>query len=325
MGWMLAVALLFVSGTQNQERTAPEPTILTASSSRTLGVPEIRIFDGATCDGTGHLFYRLTPTGASLNESVVMRLDLKSETTTVFGQPAKYNGTLWEYSLTPSGRLWFLDEVRGETGLHAVGFDSDGEVMTNTHLDSPPNLFVTSFSVSDDGSMLVGGFFMQEAESELRGKSYLGIFGRSGVLAKDAGSELPGQDLQAFAKGTYVHTPVTAGLDGNFYVLNNGVVLVMSEGGDIIRRLKVRRPEKATLAYAMVLSADLLSVEFFIPYDDGVMKPVFVVIDSSTGAPYGTYRASDDMGSCLCFSRQDGYTFSRTDKGKIQLLTTPLR
>jgi hypothetical protein len=89
--------------------------------------------------------------------------------------------------------------------------------------------------------------------------------------------------------------------------------------------MKVRRPQGAAHVYEMALSSGLLSIEYLIPNGDGTLRPEFVVLDTATGEPYAAYRPVQELGSvCLCFSRQDGYTFSHTDKGKTTLLTAPL-
>jgi hypothetical protein len=321
------VILLSALNSRYQDRPSPEPTVLRASSSRTLGVPDVAS-SGIKCDGNGHVFYRITPPNFSMNDSMVMGLDIKSETPTLYEQPAEYAGkvALIDFSVTPAGRVWYLDEMR-DGGHAAVGFDSDGKATTHTHLDTPKNLLVTRFAVSDDGSILIGGFFTKDAPSELVGKNYLAFFGRSGALAKDAGPDLPNQDLEAFSKGAYVSQPVKVGIDGNFYVLNNGVILVMSEGGEIIRRIKFQGPSGNGHVHNMALSADLLSIEYLVPDSDTQrLRPEFLVLDNTSGAVYSLYRSSEELGNiCLCFSRRDGYLFSRVEKGKIRLITAPLR
>lgn len=319
--------LVSVLNLQNQDGVSREPTVLQAGSSRTLGVPDIAA-SGNKCDGNGHVFYRLTPPNFSLNDSIVMRLDLKTETPTLYEQPTEYSGkvALIDYALTPSGRVWYLDEMK-DGGHTALGFDSDGKATTHTHLDTPASLLVTRFAVSDDGSILIGGFFLKDAPSELRGKSYLAFFGRSGALAKDAGRDLPNQDLEAYTKGADIKEPVKPGIDGNFYLLNSDAVLVMSESGEIIRRIKFQNPVGKGYVYDMTLSADLLSVEYLISDKDTQrLRPRFLVLEIATGAVYGLYRPSEELGNiCLCFSRRDGYLFSRIDNGRIKLLTAPLR
>lgn len=322
-----SMIVLSFLGIQGQDRNSvQEPTILKSSGSRTLGVPDISAED-VKCDGNGHLFYRLTAANFSMNDSLVMRLDLKSETPTVYEQPSDYAGkvNLIDFSLTPAGQIWYLDEMKDGSGYVAFGFDSDGEVRTHVNLDIPVTLLVSKFAVSDDTSILVGGFFLKEAPKELRGKSYLAFFGKTGAVVRDAGNNLPDQDLEAFTKGAYVNTAVAVGVDGNFYILDNGVIVVMSEAGEIVHRFKFRSPGESAHLHSMTVSADLLSVEFLIPFGK-FLSPVFVVLQSATGEPYATYQPSEELGHvCLCFSRRDGYLFSRIENGKIKLINAPLR
>jgi hypothetical protein len=328
MRWVTAATIFFaLGGIRAQEAHDPEPTLLIPSGSQALELPHVMYY-AVRCDGNGHLFYRLVRTDNAFEKSVVMKVDLKSPTPTLYQQPSEDadSALLEEFAITPSGRVWYLDIFKEKPGATALGFDSDGHPTSHVHLDIPTSLVITTFAAADDDSFLVGGFYNADAASELRGKSYLAAFGRTGRVTKEADADLPTQDLKAFAKGAFLYSPVTAGVDGNFYVLEGDSILVMSEGGDIIRRLKVRRPPGDGHVYEMALSSGLLSIEYLIPNGDGTLRPEFVVLDTATGAPYATYRPAPELGSvCLCFSRQDGYTFSHTDKGKTTLLTAPLR
>jgi hypothetical protein len=328
MRWVVVATIFFaLGGIRAQEAHDPEPTLLRPSGSHALEVPQV-MFYAVRCDGNGHVFYRLKRADNAFEKSVVVKLDLKSQTPTLYEQPSEDADSvlLEEFAITPSGRVWYLDVFKEKPGATAIGFDSDGRATSRVHLDIPTSLVITTFAAADDDSFLVAGFFNADASSELRGKSYLATFGRTGRVTKEADADLPAQDLKAVAKGAFLYAPVSAGVDGNFYLLNGDSVLVMSEGGDIIRRIKVRHARGEVHVYEMALSSGLLSIEYLIPNGDGTSRPEFVVLDTATGAPYATYRPVSELGSiCLCFSRQDGYTFSHTDKGKTTLLTAPLR
>lgn len=327
MRWLSMGALLVVLWAGAQQESSLQPTILRAGESHTLSLPDIGFF-GISCDGDGHLFYQLRPANFSVNDSVVMKLDVASETPTVYAQPSGYagNAALISFSLTPSGSLWYLDEMKSG-GYTAVAFDSDGEAKSETQLDTPPGLFVTRFAVSEDESILVGGFFTREAPPEKRGQSYLAFFKSSGVLAANAGQNLTRVNLRDFEQTGNVESAVMAGKDGNFYVLNGNSILVFSESGELVRRIKFQPPDNTGEVYKFDLSDGLLSIEFLIPTQGTkYLHPEFLVLESATGAPFAFYKTSGELGDvCLCFSRRDGYLFSKIANGKIELVSAPLR
>lgn len=310
-----------------QQQSSLQPTVLRAGESHVLTVPDIGFFR-IVCDGVNHLFYQLRPANFSINDSIVMRLDVKTETPTLYEQPTGYAGkaALIRFALTPAGTLWYLDQMKN--GVYtAVEFDSDGEAKSETHLDTPPGLLMTRFAVSDDDSILVGGFFTKDAAPERRGQSYLAFFRSGGVLAANASQFLTRVNLADFDQTHRVESAVTLGSDGNFYVLNRNSILVISEGGELIRRINFQPPEGKGEVYKLDLSGGLLSIEFLISTPGtSFLRPEFLVLETATGAPFAVYKTSEDLGDvCLCFSRRDGYLFSKIANGKIELVTAPLQ
>lgn len=303
-----------------------EPTILRVSTSQSLNVPVSSSLK-TVCDGDGNLYYRLLPANNSYNDSIVMRLDVHTQTPTLYVQPAEFVGkaALTDFVVTPSGGVWFLDEMK-EGGHTVLGFDSDVAVTSRAHLDTPVGLLLNSFRVATDGTILVGGFFTKYAAKELQGKGYLGLFDKSGKLRKELGKEVMNDVDFAAVSTNLLEGAAASGSDGNFYFLQGAEILVISEYGEVVRRIKIQRPDKESSASKVDLSDDLLSVEFLKSDKDGVLHAEFLVLQTATGQPFGLYKPSEDLGDdCICFSRRNGYLFSRLENGKVQLLSARLR
>jgi hypothetical protein len=327
----LALSLTFLTsflGRGAQQDSSPEPTILRVSSTQVLTVPGFVSVDRAGCDAHGNLYFRLESADSNYNVGGILRLDVNTQSPTLYQLPsALASGTaLMGFSFNSSGRVWFLNESKDET-YAVTSLDSDGQVISQTKIDTPKGLFANRFLVAEDGVILVGGYFPgPSATKEPRGKSYLAIFDKSGTVRKVFGSEtLTDVDL-SLSSTKMIEAGIVSGQDGNFYYLQGNEILVISEWGELLRRIKIQRPRKASDALGMDLSEGLISIEFYEKDADRVLHPTFDVIQSSTGEPYGLYKPNDELGTVMvCFSRRGGYVFSRIKDGKINLLSAPLR
>jgi hypothetical protein len=325
----LAVSLILLAFQSGLSPQQPQVTVLRTSSSRLLSVPSFVWSGSPQCDEKGDIFFRLVPADFDAKASVVLRLNLATESPTIFQLPSELSTTtaLMEFSITRSGRVWFLDESKD--GGHIVfGFNSNGDLNSRINIDTPKNLLANRFSVADDGIILVGGYYPEWAGGDTKGKTYLGIFDNSGTLRKAfARDSLQEFDLEA-AKSHIVENSVAAGSDGNFYFLQGDEIVVISEWGEFVRKLKVQRFQKSTLALRLDLSEGLISLEFYEEGEGGfLINPMFLIIDSATGEPYSRYSMPDGLetGITLGFSRRSGYTFSTLEQDRIKITTAPLR
>jgi len=267
------------------------------------------------------------PSNNSYNDSVVMRLDVDTETPTLYKQPPQFAGkvALTDFDVSPAGRVWYLDEMK-EGGHTVVAFYADGSVASETHLDTPVGLLVNRFKVAGDSTILVGGFFTSYAAKELQGKGYLVLFDKAGRPRKELSKDVVSDVDLSEASSKFLEGAVASGLDGSFYVLKDNEIFIISNVGEVVRRISIRRFDEDSHAFRMDLSRNLLSIEFHKPDREGVLHAWFLVLESGTGEPFGFYKSSEDLGDdCICFSSRSGYLFSRLESGRIKLLSAPLR
>ena len=322
LGLLLVVS---ISGA-GQEALAPSPRVLRASSSQVLGVPPFSAYGNAYCDNAKNLFFHVAGETNSYNAGVIMKLAPSSQMPTLYQLPREFSGKIGflEFFVTPSGAVWFLEEA-SDGPLYVIGFASVGSMATRSRLDAPEHLRAEDFVVSKNGVTLLAGYFDKDAPKNLRGKSYIALFEKSGKLRKEIKADsIQDVDLKEIAKKLH-NGAVTVGPEGNFYFLHSNEILVISEYGDVVRRLSFSRPYKDVTAVKVHLSGSVLSIQFVKPNKDGLLLTQFLRLDSATGQPFALYEPSDELGNnCVCFSHRDGYTFFRIENGKVKLVSAPL-
>jgi len=324
---IIATFLASLSGGAALPQSAPaEPTILRESSVQKLDVPSFSSWDATPCDSHGNLYYRPVPPNNDYNASVLRELDPKSQFPTVFQLPTSLATTsaLMYVSVAASGRVRFLNQLKN-LKYAVFGFDDDAQFKSEADLELPDEMRPNRFLVAEDGVILVGGYYPKSAPKQLQGKTYLALFEKDGKLRKEiTGANLTDLDLAA-AAGKMIEAVTAVGPEG-FYYLQGQEILVISEWGELVRHINVKRPRGTTGALRMDISEGLISIEFYEKDEKGFLKPTFLVLDASSGDVYGLYKPSDDLGTVVvCFTRAKGYVFSRTVDGKINLLTAALR
>ncbi|MGB8592804.1 MAG: hypothetical protein WA755_12905 [Candidatus Acidiferrales bacterium] len=119
-----------------------------------------------------------------------------------------------------------------------------------------------------------------------------------------------------------------SGPDGNFYFPRGNEILVISEFGDLVRRIPLPRENLGETVSRIDLSGGLLSLEFFVPMKDHPERSQshYLVLEAATGEPFGVYEAGDDVGDAMaCFSARNGYQYLLFDNGMIKLTTARLK
>src|ERR1700722_791361 len=305
----------------------PQSTELRVSGSRVLSVSTFAAFDRAQCDAGGNLYYR--PVAGNLNDSnTVVRIDTHTETTMTYGLPSELNGKapLMDFSVTPSGRVWFLNQLPSIEYI-VLGLGADGTVGSRIPLLTPDKMFPTAFKVADDGIILVAGYYVESAPKKLQGMPYLALFDQDGNLRKTLGSpDLDTIDLAAAAKGP-TDAGIASGSDGNFYIVQCDRILVISEWGSVIGHLTFVKPEEGLIAQRLLYGDGFLSLELDAIGQDRAVHPEFLVLYSATGATYAWYKPSEDLvkSNPACFYGRSGYLFTAADHRKFKLLSVPLR
>ncbi len=314
------------SQTPHPDLPKPPVKILSAYSSTVTDVPTFGAFPPIQCDTNGKVYFHLDAGGNDYSAGTLMRLERGSWKPHLFKLPiglAK-DMAFFEFNVTPLGKTRSLEE-KTDGQYHVVSFDSDTDDIDDTHLQIPDHLWLTDFVASEAGTILVGGYYDEQAPKDMRGKTFLALLQPSGRILKDFSIEGPGPvDL-----GT-VHTKHhdgagTVGPDGNFYFVSGHVVLVLSAYGDFVKRIPIPKPEDDARASVIAIAGDLISIQFKKSDTDGLVHTQFLVLSLSTGNAYGLYVPAEELGNnCVCFSSRSGYTFLRVENGKLKFVNSPL-
>jgi hypothetical protein len=264
----------------------------------------------AQCDGSGrmyfnsftppsneHAYFSIGPDGAG---QIVYRIpqDLDS-------QP--HNGAFYAES---SGKADLLVMVPG-AGLTWLRYDADGNLKGRAKVDAPLDLTLVSFAVTDSGYLFLlanhaeknkandGGGGTQES-----GRTWRGIFSPAGdavttllVTAIRDGSEAP-------------EDHVTASGD-KYYWAGAKSIVVMDTAGNVEREIAFHKPDEKDRVSGLQISGNMAEITLMHVKPDGhSLAPSFLVLDLTSGSPYGLYLPPEERPHSLtCFDSSRGFTF----------------
>lgn len=302
------------------------PTALHESSAEKLSVPPFSFYDEAQCDSEGDAFFNISPSYRLIR---IFELTQDPNKSVLYKLPPDAASAVFEaFTVSPSGELYVLGVARegnSDSDVHhyAFSFFDDGSMADKVLLEASPYLSVDTFTAIESGGFLVAGRFVKAPGSpESPGKRYTALFDASGRLVKN---------LEATGKvgiGEYAGTAATRGKDGYTYFVDQTEILVVSPGGDTVRRLPFTNPYYGSAPTAIQISQGMLSIMLSKVDKDGRVEPRYLLLNSLTGDVEGYYQPSDELGNeMVCFSRSSGYTFlHRTDGGNaLEILTAVLR
>lgn len=305
-----------------QKQRVEEARLLQASSKIVASVPPFGSIGPAQCDSRGTLYFHASST---LDASTILELSADGSKYKFYRLPPDLAESNWfiQFRATPSGDLRLLTE--SEDGLRVIEFAKDGSVATKTRLDVPKHLKVTGFASFNSGATLLLGYFGKAAEDRDKGHRYAAVFDPSGKLVKRLGRNLGTIDLGHEPYATIAMAAV--GEDDAVYFLVNDQLLVVSQSGQFLRRLPVRKVKDDFFPNAIQVSGGLIAIQYYKNVGQG--KPFlsrYLVLNAYTGTETGFYLPEEELGNSLvCFSAEEGFTFTRVIEGKEVLLKAQLK
>jgi hypothetical protein len=302
-----------------------QPRILDSTGVTLVEAPDLGGYDSAVCDDDGNAYYHVGAV-ANYNDSTLFRLSHDPGEHKVYRLPPETAKDLifGAFNVTPSGKVWVAAfNQQGE--MFAYSFDSDGQVASHVRFDVPPYLQPRELAAFETGAFLLKGYFADQAGPRLAGHQYAAILAPSGEVARNLNLNLPAADKKAAAK----HIPegsVTVGSDGNAYLLLPDQIIVVSQSGQVVRRLPYQKPDAESRAVSLFVSGGLAAITLF-KVNQHKIDTTLLVLDTNTGDVFGYYKPSEELGNNpLCFSRADGFTFMRrAHDGRIEFLSAALR
>ena len=325
-GWIFGQPPHRSSGSLRPEAPPPRrPTTLNVSSVIDTGVPVFPFLGQPKADGDGDLFF--LPDG--YDGVAIFELTLPDPSRSRMYRMAPGNSGADFYmgsAVSPSGTLHVLAEDV-KKNFRIFTFDSNGDVKRSTRLDAPEAVSLLAFAVFQNDSFLVIGY-RNATSGKAERKSYAALFSSSGTLLRDLtkGFGLKSGGLDAV--GSVRDVPVVASEDGNLYLLGTDRVLVVSRSGEVVRRIKVPRPDPEKEPLQLWVSGGLLGVKLGdYPGVDKAVNPTFLVLDASTGREYGYFAPPAEARDMMPvrFTREGGFAFLEVDEQrKIRILTAGL-
>jgi hypothetical protein len=299
------------------------PTTLRAVSSTVLAsVPLLGWNGNAQCDSDLNLYAQ---TGAPDSVSL-LKLARDGSKYELYSVPADVAGNVAfrSFSVTPSGELRALADTHDHQ-TYVFEWRSDPSNPDRIKLDVPEHLTTKSIAVFQRGTMLVAGYFSKGADEQEHGNPFIAVFQPSGKLAVRITPRFGGVNLASLRTKLYEGASAV-GDDGFIYLLRSDEVVVISESGQVVRRMPFKKPDSSLLATRVDESGGVVLVQ--LDGENGVGKPFrveYLALDASTGKRRGLYVPESKLGNNLvCFIRNEGLTFLTVKDDKQVLVTAPL-
>jgi hypothetical protein len=306
-----------------QKVATPEaPRTLLPTSTRLVKAPsEFATSGPPQCDANANIYFH-TGIQGNFKDSPILRLSTDNFKLYKLTPDDTNLGEHGEMSVAPDGTLWLA--LSGPDAATLLHFNSDGEVTSHVRLDRFANFVVEEFVAFNNGVFFVKGFPRPTA-TERTITRYAAMVNASGQNVSTPKLDLPNLDL---GSKTPPEGAAAAGSDGNLYLLESQEVVVMSQSGETLRRLRFRKPDSDYSATNISLSGGWISIWFTKPDEQHRITTEFLVIEGLSGEEIGRYSVGKELGHAapVCFSRQDGFTFlGGIADGKMKLITAALR
>jgi hypothetical protein len=296
-----------------------EPRVLHVTGSKTLTVPIFPWMGPPQIDDNGDLFFQVI-SGSDVIEIFELTQPDESGSRMFNVTPElakKYDQV--EFAASPSGTVYVL-AVSAANEFHILRLESDGDIKDG-RLELPEGAAATGLGVFANDTVLVVGHYSAEAPQALAGKSYAALFDANGKLLADLANRLPPADPKA-RPDEFNEFSLRPSSDGNLYMLDGDWVVVISPGGEIVRRLKLHKPAPEYDSVGLGVSGGKLCVELSTVGPGRPVSPKFLVLNSSTGKEYGYFAPPDHLGaSWVTCTKDGGFVFIGSDKDSLKILT----
>ena len=309
----MAVLLPALFAVSQQEPTEPAPYLLSDPSIIQIHLPRFSAFGPIRCDTSGSTYYELE---SETPDKTILRISANGQNSTVYSLPTETpeggRNYFQGFSVTPSGlvRIIFLKERTDS--LYVRSFGKDGSLKDETRLSSVDHIRVKYFVSFEDGSVWLNAYYGEQAPEQMRGRRYSAIFDPSGKLVKELDSFMPNVDLHDTRAKT-LEGDVALGQDGNLYLLTATQVIVISQSGEVVRKIKFTKTSTDQIAEEVKVSNGLVAITLS-TVENIRPNSRYLVMDSMTGQVFGAYELSNTNKMMLCFDREEGFTFRGGDK-----------
>ena len=317
------------AGTPLQSRRQPEDspaTVLLPSVQRPVQAPIFQYIE-TLCDKERNLYFHLD-TGDYMSADT-FRLSSDGQSGRTFkltGDYADHHDFMFaNFSVTPGGDLYVLTWHPPDR-YYLFNFDSNGSMKSPTALDIPQHLTNDKFLVFEGGASLFSGFYGEKAPKNLQGKSYVALLNPAGDIRKELNTSVDNSLANVSQIGEMHDGGTATSEDGNLYILTAKNIAIFSQNGDLLKRIAYEKPDSKSVATTLYASGGLSVVGLINLKEMKITRKDFLTFDVLTGKLTGWYQTSPEVGEFdVCFSRNEGFTFIRQEKGRDIVITAPLR
>jgi hypothetical protein len=325
---MFSLLLILISGLAAQD-VAPQmqPRPLKALHTSDSQIPAFGAFGNTLCDENMATYYHLWMD--KYERTVLLRISQSGNESLQYKLPDEFADSTYfrDFSVTPGGDVVALVV---DSKFHPIvfSFNSDGQVSTHARLDAPDKMEAERITVFPNGTLLLSGRYIREAPAAVAGKGYVALFHPSGKLLKNLDWLAEKTKIDPPSPGNIPDGGLTVGQDGNVYLLSSSKVLVITPSGKIQREIKFTKPAPEFSADGVQYSEGWLAISLVkrAQPDKPEMQAQYLVLNAQDGSPLGLYEPTEETGnSNLCFSRRDGFLFSKYENKRVKFITAPLR
>jgi hypothetical protein len=290
-------------------------------------VPSFGYYGPVKCDNNGNIYFRLSEMG--LNHSPILKVSAKGEKKAEFTVPHDFVSpkeyfAIYDYAVDFDGVVYLLGSTGREQYL--LQFSDDGKYQNQVKLELPTSVEVENVAVFRSGEIFVTGHHSSDGEEKLAKHGYAAVLKSDGSLQKlvstNYASGKPEENFDSLKLNSGYALP---GIDGNIYNLRANRILVISPGGEIQRTILVSAPAGDYSPQKLAISGGILSVEWATVAKNHKVLPLFRTY-SSDGELLREYVPSPELkNSPLCFSMEDGYTFSGNQNGTMTIMHASIK
>lgn len=295
------------------------------SNSRPIQAPPVSYFGESQCDRDGNMYFHSSD--SDFRHSQIFRLSSDGSSGTFFRITGKFADAdlagFDNFWVTSDGEVFILASNAREK--YVFPFDRDGTVKNPAILRVREDVHLTDFAVFDNGFLFVWGYHDQTNSKDLRGKPYAAVLTESGELVKELSIPTPVVDLRNLGAPS---DGAVASDAGNLYFLGSDQIIVISVTGEVIRRMKIHKPDPEAVATKLYLSGGMAVIALnkisAKAATRGEVQRSYLALDQISADFIGYYKPSAQLGSNdVCFSRAVGLMFLQSD-GKSQKLAAAL-
>jgi hypothetical protein len=327
----LLAAAFFVCGAA-QERSKPTLTTLVPSDIHDASVPLFSYQANPQCDTSGNMYFH--PWSSKGPLANILRVSPDGNEGKLLSVPEEYSQrgqvSFTDFSVSPGGNVFVLLGIGSQA--YIFRFDSSGDLDKAIPVDvSQQGLGVYHIAGFDSGAALLFGNY-DGGPDELKGSGYLAVLDRADHL-----SLAPPLALSKMGLEDEMQRGGASAQDGDAYFISGDDILVISQTGEMLRRIRVEKPDPRASLQNIRVSGNWALIDLVRPivagnseaksFEPGTPASYqFLLVDTFEGETLGFYELPKDLShlSEVCFSRNEGLKFMRIEKGKVKLFVASL-